>query len=132
VLARSSGLRLKIFGVETPSFFPKCQRNGRDLARQRKASHIRLQPFGQQSCIKVLQWSCATTGPHGRTLEDPLHLVVVILIQTADLLRLFGTLQLSIHITMLRAVVRLHPQTAVGPQLALAAEPVGLLHQGQQ
>jgi len=55
---------------------------------------------------------------------------IVILIQTADLLWLFGTLQLSVHITMLRAVVRLHPQTALGPQLPLAAEPVGRLHQG--
>ena len=43
----------------------------------------------------------------GRTFEDLFHLVVVILIQTADLLWLFGTLQLSVHIAMLRAVVRL-------------------------
>jgi hypothetical protein len=58
--------------------------------------------------------------------------VVVILIQTADLLWLFGMLQLSVYITMLSAVVRLHSQTTVGPQLALAAEPVGRLHQGHQ
>src|SRR5580700_1113123 len=118
--------------VETFSFLPKCQRNRRDLACEREASHIRLHPLGQQSCVKVLQWSRATTGAHGRTLEDPLHLVVVILIQATDLMWLFGTLQLSVHITMLRAVVRLHSQTAVGPQLPLAAEPVWRLHQGQQ
>src|SRR5580700_11998105 len=121
-----------MFCVETFSCFPKCQRNGRDLACEREASHIRLHPLSQQSCVKVLQWSRATTGAHGRTFEDPLHLVVVILVQTSDLLWLFGTLQLSVHITMLCAVVRLHPQTAVGPQLPLAAEPVGRLHQGQQ
>jgi hypothetical protein len=37
------------------------------------------------------------TGAHGRTFEDPLHLVVTILIQTTDLLRLFGTLQLFVR-----------------------------------
>ncbi len=117
-----------MFCVERFSFLPKCQRNGRDLAWEREASHIRLHPLGQQPCVKVLQWSCATTGAHGRTFEDHLHLVVVVLIQTTDLLWLFGALQLSVHITMLGAVVRFHSQTAVGPQLPLAAEPVGRLH----
>ena len=129
---RSSCLRFQMFCVETSSFFPKCQRDGRDLACEREASHFRLHSPGQQSCVKILQWSRATTGAQGRTFEDPLHLVVVILIQTTDLLWLFGTLQLSVHITMLRTVVRLHPQTTVGPQLPLATEPVGRLHQGQQ
>ncbi len=68
----------------------------------------------------------------GRTLEDLLHLVVVILVQTTDLLWLFGTLQLAIHITMLRAVVRLHRQATVGLQLPFAAEPVGVCIRGQQ
>jgi hypothetical protein len=49
-----------------------------------------------------------------------------------NLLWLLRTLQLSIHITMLGAVVRLQPQTTVGPQLPLAAEAVGRLHLGQQ
>ena len=63
-----------MFSVETFSFFPKCQRNGRDLTCEREASHIWLHSLGQQSCVKVLQWSRATTGAQGRTLEDPLHL----------------------------------------------------------
>src|SRR5271170_4320243 len=121
-----------MFCVETFSFLPKCQRDGRDLACEREASHLRLHPLGQQSCVKVLQWSRATTGAQGRTFEDLLHLVVVILIQTTDLLWLFGTLQLSVYITMLCAVVRLYPQATVGPQLPLAAESVWRLHQGQQ
>ena len=54
------------------------------------------------------------------------------MIQTADLLWLFGTLQLSIDITMLRAVVRHHRRATIGPQLPFAAEPVWRLHQGQQ
>ena len=129
---RSSRLRLQMFSVETISFLPECQRDGRDLACERETCHIGLHSLGQQSFVKVLQWSGATTGAHGRTLEDLLHLVVVILVQATDLLRLFGTLQLAIHITMLRAVVRLHRQATVGPQLPFAAKPVGCLHQGQQ
>jgi hypothetical protein len=75
-----------MFCVETFCFLPKCQGDGRDLACEREASHIRLHSLGQQSYVKVLQWSLATTGAHGRTFEDPLHLVVMILIQTTDLL----------------------------------------------
>lgn len=56
----------------------------------------------------------------------------MVLIQTTDLLWLFGTLQLSVYITMLRAVVRHHRQATIGQQLPLAAEPVWRLHQGQQ
>src|ERR1700759_1935133 len=104
-----------MFGVETSSFFPKCKRRGRDLWCQREGSHIRFHPLSQQSCIKVLQWSGATTGAQGRAFEDVLHRVVVILIQTTDLLWLFGTLQLSVYITMLCAVIRYHRQTTATP-----------------
>ena len=92
---RSSCLRLQMFSVETFSFLPECQRDGRDLACERETCHIGLHSLGQQSFVKVLQWSGATTGAHGRTLEDLLHLVVVILVQAPDQLRLFGTLQLT-------------------------------------
>ena len=44
---RSSCLRFQMFCVEAPSFFPKCQRDGRDLACQREASHLRLHSLGQ-------------------------------------------------------------------------------------
>src|ERR1039457_7652870 len=42
----SSGLRFQLFCVETSSLLPKCQSNGRDLARQRQTSHLRLHPLG--------------------------------------------------------------------------------------
>ncbi len=105
-----------MFSVETFSSLPECERDGRDLPCEREACHIRLHSPGQQSFVKILQWSRATTGAHGRAFEDLLHLVVVILVQAADLLRLFGTLQLTIHITMLCAVVRFHRQATVGPR----------------
>src|SRR6266853_5774966 len=91
----SSCLRLQLFGVETFLLFPKCQRNGRDLARQRQTRHLRLHPLGQQTRVEIVERSPATAGPGGCTLEDFFHLMVVMLIETTDLLRFLGALQLS-------------------------------------
>src|SRR5215469_14668195 len=86
-----------------------------DLACQGETSHFWLHPLGQQTGVEVVKRSSTTTGIRGRTFENLLHLMVVILIETTNLLWLFGTLQSSVHITMLRAVVGLHPKAAVGP-----------------
>jgi hypothetical protein len=58
--------------------------------------------------------------------------MVVVPIETTDLLRFLGALQLSANLSVLRTVVRLNPQTTIGPQLPLAAEPVRSLHQRNQ
>ena len=84
----SSGLRLQLFGVETFLLLPKGQRNGRDLARQCQTSHLRLHTLGQQSRVKIMEWSPTTAGPGGRALEDLFHLMIVVLIQTTQLLGL--------------------------------------------
>jgi hypothetical protein len=52
--------------------------------------------------------------------------------QTSDLLRFLGTLQLSIDVVLLRTIVRLDAQPAVGPELSFAAEAVRSLHQREQ
>jgi len=49
--------------------------------------------------VRVLQRSGTAAGAQGRTFEDLLHLVVVILIQTGYLVGLSGTLRLSVSIT---------------------------------
>src|ERR1700694_1395240 len=116
----SSCLRFQLFGVETFSSLPKCQSNGRVLARQRQTSHLRLHPLGQQRRVEIVERSRTTAGPGGRTLENLFHLVIVISIQTTELLGFLGTLQLSAHIAVLRAVVGLNPQATIGPQLSLA------------
>src|SRR5208282_2228061 len=106
--------------------------DGRDLARQRQTSHLRLHPLGQQSRVEIVERPRSTAGPGGRTLEDLFHLVIVISIQTTELLGFFGTLHLSANKAVLRAVVCLNPQAAIGPELPLAAEPVRGLHQSDQ
>src|ERR1700694_4922594 len=88
----SSGLRLQLFCVETFSSLPKCQSNSCNLARQRQTSHLRLHAFGQQSRIEIAERSPTTAGPGGRTLEDLFHLMVVVLIETAELLGFLGAL----------------------------------------
>ena len=63
------------------------------------------------------------------TLEDLFHLMVVISIQTTNLLGFLGALQLSAYVTVLRAVACLNRETAVGPQLPLGAETMRGLDQ---
>jgi hypothetical protein len=58
--------------------------------------------------------------------------MVVILIETANLLRFFRALQLSNYIAVLRTVPRLNPQPTVSPELSFATEPVRGLHECQQ
>src|SRR5258707_15500986 len=128
----SSCLRLQLFDVETFLLFPKCQGDGRDLARQRQTRHLRLHPFGQQTRVEIVERSRATTGPGGRTLEDLLHLMVVISIQPTNLLGFPGALHLSADKAVLRTVMGLNAQATVGPELRLAAEPVRGLHQPDQ
>jgi len=55
-----------------------------------------------------MERSHPTAGPGGRTLENLFHLMVVVLIETTDLLGFFGTLHLSANISVLRTVVRLN------------------------
>ena len=50
--------------------------------------------------------------------------MIVILIQTTNLLRLFRTLQLSVHIAILRTVAGFNAQPTIGPELPFATEPV--------
>ena len=58
--------------------------------------------------------------------------MVVIPIETANLLRFLCTLQLSAHEMVLRTVTRLNAQPTVGPELSFATEPVRSLHQPDQ
>src|SRR6202051_404292 len=125
-------MRVWILSLETFLLFPKCQRNGRDLARQCQTRHLRLHALGQQTRVEIVERSPATAGAGGCTLEDFFHFMVVISIQPTNLLRFLGELQLSAYKTVLRTVVGLNAQPTVGPELPLAAEPVRGLHQRDQ
>ena len=83
-------------------------------ASVRRAISGFIHALGQQSRVEIVERSPATAGPGGRALEDLFHLMVVVLIETTDLLRFLGTLHLSANISVLRTVVGLNDCRIVG------------------
>src|ERR1035437_2392139 len=126
---RSSCLRFQLFSVEMCSFLPDDESDRRNLSRQGEASHRRLHAFREQALVEIVERSLAAAGHTSRTLEDGFHIMIMILIEPTQLLWFLGTLQLSSHVTVLRAVARLDRETAVGPQLPLGAETMRGLDQ---
>ena len=112
------------------SFLPDRQSDGGHLPSQREPSHRRLHLFAEQALVEIAEWSLPTAGHRGRTLKDGLHIMIVVLIEPAQLLWFLATLQLSGYVAVLRTVVRLDRQTAVGPQLPLATEAMRGLTRG--
>ena len=74
-----------------------------------------LIPLSSKPHIKLAERTHPTVGSSRRSLEDILHLMVVILIQTTELRGLLGTLQLSANIAILRTVVGLNAQSTISP-----------------
>src|ERR1017187_3122639 len=111
------------------SFLPKDESDRCNLSRQGEASHRRLHAFREQALVEIVERSLAAAGHTRRTLEDGFHFMIMILIEPTQLLWFLGTLQLSSHVTVLRAVARLDRETAVGPQLPLGAETMRGLDQ---
>src|SRR5260370_2248512 len=121
-----------MFGVETCAFLPDDQCDRCNIARQGERGHRWSPPFGKQGLVKIAKWSGGGAGLHGRTLEDILEIMVVVIIQPAKLLWFLGTSQLSFDKTVLRAVMGLQPKPTVVPQLPLGAKPMRRLHQRNQ
>lgn len=77
-----------------------------------------------------MEWSRTTGCLMRGTFENALEIMIVVVIQPMQLLRLPATEQLSVYVAVLRTVVRLQCQAAIGPQLPLAAEAVRRLDEG--
>src|SRR5271157_4548688 len=60
--ARSSGLRLQIFGVERFSFLPHMQSDGGNLARQGQPGQLGLHPLPQEVFVERAKGSVAAAG----------------------------------------------------------------------
>ena len=114
------------------SFLPDRESDGRHLPRQRETSHRRLHPFAEQALVEITEPSLSAAGPGGRTLKDGLHIMIVVLIEPTQLLGFLSTLQRSGHVPVLPTVARVDRQTAVRPQLPLAAEAMRSLDQRHQ
>jgi len=77
------------------SFLPEDQRDRRNLSRQGEASHRRPHSFREQLQVEILERSFAAAGHGDRTLEDGLHIMIVVLVESTQLLWFLTTLQLS-------------------------------------
>ena len=114
------------------SFLPDDESDRCNLSRQGESSHRWLHAFREQAQVEIVERSLSAAGHTRRTFEDGFHIVIMILIEPTNLLGLFRTLELSAHVTVLRTVARIDRQSAVRPQLSLAAEPMWSLHQRDQ
>ena len=121
-----------MFGVETNSFLPNDQSDGRDLARQGQARHRWLHAPGNASLVEILERSGGGSRSRGGTLEDILQIVIMVFVQSADGQDFFRAFQLATHEAVFPTGVSLQRQAAVGPQLPLATEAVRRLHQSNQ
>ena len=77
----SSCLRFQLFRVEMRSFLPEGEGDGRDLSRQREASHGRLHTLAEQTLIEIVKRSLSAAGHSRRPFEDSFHIVIVISIE---------------------------------------------------
>ena len=114
------------------SFLPQDESDRCNLSRQGESSHRWLHAFREQALVEIVERSLSAAGHRRRTLEDGFHIVIMILIEPTNLLGLLRTLQLSAHVTVLRTVARIDRQSAVCPQLSLAAKPMRGLDQRDQ
>src|ERR1700726_4383420 len=113
-----------MFGVETNSFLPNEQSDGRDLACQGEARHCWFHPSGNASLVELLKRSGDGSGPGRSTLEDILQIVIMILVQPADGQDSFRASELATHEQVFPTGVCLQRQAAIGPQLPLGTEAI--------
>src|SRR5580658_6237994 len=86
-----------MFGVETHSFLPNDQSDGRDLARQGEARHRWLHPSGYETGVELLKRSSDGSGPGRGTLEDIFQIVIVVGVEPTNGQEFPGAFQLALH-----------------------------------
>ena len=121
-----------MFGVETDSFLPNNQSDGRDLACQGEARHRWLHASGNANLVELLERSGEGSGPGRGALKDIFQIVIMILVQAADGQELLATSELATHELVFPTAISLQRQAAVGPQLPLGTKTVWRLHQSNQ
>src|SRR5262250_1366062 len=104
---RLSCLWFQMFCVETNSFLPNQQSDGRDLASQGETRQMRFQTSGHTSLVEILKRSDSSRS-RGRPFEDVFQIVIVVEVETTDGQDLLRTLKLPLD----HAVF----PTGVGPQ----------------
>ena len=109
-----------MFCVETISFLPNQQSDGRDLACQGEPRQMRLHASGDAVLVEPLERSSGSSRSRGRTFENIFQIVIMIFVQTPDGQEFLGTSELATHEPVFPTGVSRQRQAAVGPQLPLA------------
>ncbi len=81
-----------MFRVETNSFLPNEQSDGRDLARQGETRQMRFHSSGNASLVEVLERPGGSSRSRGCTLEDIFQIVIMVDVEPADGQDLLGAL----------------------------------------
>src|ERR1700730_10542778 len=121
-----------MFGVETHSFLPNEQSDGRRLARQGETRQMRFHSSGNTSFVEVLERARGPGGSRGCTLEDIFQIVIMVDVEPADGQDLLGAFQLAPDEAIFSAGLSPQRQSTVGPQLQLGPEAMGRLYQSDQ
>ena len=124
---RSSCLLFQMFGVETHSFLPNDQSDGRDLACQGEARQIAGFIASGDAGLRRSPGKVPRSAGGSRrcTLEDIFQIVIMVAVEPANGQNFLGAFQLASDEAVFPAGVRLQRQTAVGPQLSLGPEAIG-------
>ena len=80
-----------MFCVETNSFLPNEQSDGRDLACQGEPRQMRLHASGDAVLVKALERSSGGRRSCRRTLEDIFQIVIMVDVEPANGQDLLGT-----------------------------------------
>jgi hypothetical protein len=118
-----------MFGVETNSFLPNQQSDGRDLACQSEPRQMRLHASGDAGLVIVLQRSSGSSRSRRRTLEDIFQIVIMVDVEPANGQHLLGALELTSDEAVFTAGVCPQCQSTVSPQLPFGAEAIRRLYQ---
>src|ERR1700688_1932651 len=86
-----------MFGVETNSFLPNDQGDGRNLARQGEARNRWLRASGNARLVEILERSAGSSRSRGRTFENIFQIVIMIFVQTPNGQEFLGTSELATH-----------------------------------
>src|SRR3984893_3044563 len=121
-----------MFSVETNSFLPNEQSDGRDLARQGQARHRWFHAAGNASLVEILERPSCGSRSGGSSLKDIFEIMIVIFVQSADGHSFLGAFQLTANEAIFPTIVGSQRQSAVSPQLPLGTEAMGGLHQSDQ
>jgi len=108
-----------MFCVETRSFLPNQQSDGRDLARQGEPRQMRFHSSGNGSLVEVWKGPAVAAARVAAPLKIFFRSWLWLMLRPADGQDFLGAFELATDETIFSAGVRPQRQSTVSPQLPL-------------